>query len=81
MKDAFNAFMHIFGFEKLSKYESDYLHDSNIRTSSYMGVIVIFLEIWMLLRQTRSKIIPKYQAGEDLGLLQSILNKQQNVYS
>ncbi|MBR4474283.1 MAG: EAL domain-containing protein [Oscillospiraceae bacterium] len=76
MKDAFNAFMHIFGFEKLSKYESDYLHDSNIRTSSYMGVIVIFLEIWMLLRQTRSKIIPKYQAGEDLfGLIVKYTSK------
>ena len=66
MKDALLFFSHIFGFEKLSKYESDYLHDANIRSSSYMGVIVILLEIWMLVRQTYSKIIPKYQAGGDL---------------
>ena len=57
---------HIFGFERLSKYEKDYLHDSNIRSSIYMGVIVICLELWMIIRQAFSKIIPKYQSGEDL---------------
>lgn len=56
----------IFGFEKLTKYENDYLHDANIRSSSYMGVIVVALEIWMLIRQTYSKVIPKYQAGGNL---------------
>ena len=59
-------FSRLFGFEKLSKYEKGYLHDSNIRSNIYMGVIVVCLEIWMILRQTFSKIIPKYQAGEDL---------------
>ncbi len=66
MKKALHFVSHLLGFEKLSKYERDYLHDANIRTSIYMGVIVIFLEIWMLERQTYSKIIPKYQAGGDL---------------
>ena len=66
MAEAFRFFSHIFGFEKLSEYEREYLHDSNIRSSSYMGVIVVFLEIWMLVRQTYSKIIPKYQAGGEL---------------
>lgn len=56
----------ILGFEKLNQYEIDYLHDANIRSSSYMGVIVVVLEIWMLLRQTHSKILPKYYAGEEL---------------
>ncbi|MER2151003.1 MAG: hypothetical protein ABS900_05280, partial [Candidatus Limivicinus sp.] len=56
----------IFGFEKLSKYETDYLHTSSIRSCSYMGFIVVLLELWMLVRQTYSKIIPKYQAGGDL---------------
>ena len=63
MKEAGRFFSHLFGFEKLSKYENGYLHDANIRSSSYMGVIVVLLEIWMLVRQTRSKIIPKYEAG------------------
>ncbi len=56
----------ILGFEKLSKYEKDYLHDANIRSCSYMGFIVVLLEVWMLIRQIYSKIIPKYQAGGDL---------------
>lgn len=66
MNKALRSFSHLFGFEKLSQNEKEYLHDANIRSSIYMGVIVILLEIWMLLRQTYSKIIPKYQAGGDL---------------
>ena len=56
----------VLGFERLSKYENDYLHDSNIRSCSYMGFIVVLLELWMLIRQSYSKILPKYQAGGDL---------------
>ena len=66
MKKALRFFSHLLGFEKQSKYEIDYLHDANIRSSSYMGVIVILLEVWMLIRQSYSKILPKYQAGGDL---------------
>jgi len=66
VKEAFRFISHLLGFEKLSGYEKKYLHDANIRTSSYMSVIVVLLEIWMLARQTHSKIIPKYQAGGDL---------------
>ena len=69
MKKALRFLMEIFGFERLSKYERDYLHDANIRSCSYMGFIVVLLEIWMLARQTYSKIIPKYQAGGDLNKL------------
>ncbi len=56
----------ILGFERLSSYENDYLHDANIRSCSYMGFIVVLLEVWMLCRQTYSKIIPKLQAGGEL---------------
>ena len=66
MKKALLFFSHLFGFEKLSKYENDYLHDSNIRSSSYMCVIVVLLELWMLVRQVRTRIIPKYDAGGEL---------------
>ena len=66
MKKALNLVAGILGFERLSKYEIDYLHDANIRSCSYMGSIVVLLEVWMLVRQTYSKIIPKYQAGGDL---------------
>ena len=66
MRKALHFISHTLGFERLSKYERDYLHDANIRSSIYMGVIVMLLEIWMLIRQTVSKIIPKYLAGGDL---------------
>ena len=70
MKRLFGSVACILGFERLSKYESDYLHDSNIRSCRYMGFIVILLELWMLIRQTQTKILPKYEAGEALfGLL------------
>ena len=52
---------HLFGFERLTKYENDYLHESNIRSSSYMGFVVVVLELWMLIRQIYSKVVPKYQ--------------------
>ncbi len=66
MKRAFAFIARILGFEKLSKYESDYLHGANIRSCSYMGFIIVLIELWMLVRQTQTKIIPKYQAGEPL---------------
>ncbi len=69
MKKIIRFFSRVFGFEKLSKYEKDYLHDSNIRSSRYMGFIVVLLEAWMLIRQIYSKIVPKLQAGGDFSEL------------
>ena len=66
MKKALSFLANILGFEKLGRYEKNYLHDANIRSCSYMGFIVVLLELWMLIRQTYTKIIPKYQAGGDL---------------
>ena len=66
MKKILRFISHVLGFDRLSKYENEYLHDANIRCSSYMGGIVVFLELWMLIRQCYSKITPKYQAGGDI---------------
>lgn len=66
MKKALRFISHVLGFDKLSRYENNYLHDSNIRSSSYMGFVVVILELWMLIRQSYSKILPKYEAGGDL---------------
>ena len=52
MKKTLRFFARLFGFERLGKYENDYLHDANIRSCSYMGFIVVVLEIWMLIRQS-----------------------------
>ena len=65
MKKVLRFISGILGFEKLTRYEKNYLHDSNIRSCSYMGFIIVLLELWMLIRQTISKIIPKIQAGGD----------------
>ena len=66
MDKFFSSLAGILGLEKLNQYEKDYLHDANIRSCSYMGFIVVLLEVWMLIRQTYSRIIPKYQTGGDL---------------
>ena len=66
MKKAALFLKNVFGFERLSKYENDYLHDANLRSCSYMGFIVVLLELWMLIRQTYSKILPKVQKGSKL---------------
>ncbi|MBO4283339.1 MAG: EAL domain-containing protein [Clostridia bacterium] len=63
MKKVWKFLADVLGFEKLTKYENDYLHDANIRSCSYMGFIVVLLELWMLIRQSYSKILPKLQAG------------------
>ncbi len=76
MQKFFRFIARILGFEKLSKYERDYLHAANIRSCSYMGFIVVLLELWMLVRQTQTKILPKYEAGEALfGLLVKYTSK------
>ena len=66
MKKVLRFLAHIFGFEKLSSYEIHYLHEANIRSCSYMGFIAVLLEVWMLIRQGYSKVLPRYQAGGDL---------------
>ena len=63
MKKVWRFISHIMGFDRLTKYENNYLHDANIRSSSYMGFIVVILELWMIIRQSYSKIVPKMEAG------------------
>ncbi|MBR6218077.1 MAG: EAL domain-containing protein [Eubacterium sp.] len=38
------------GITKNTRYENQYLNDTNIRTAIYMAVVVIALEIWMIIR-------------------------------
>ena len=37
------------GITKNTRYENQYLNDTNIRTAIYMAVVVIALEIWICL--------------------------------
>ena len=60
MKKAKQLFSHSLGFEKLSKYERAHLHEANMQSSAYMGFIGVLMEIWMIVRQTVTRIIPAY---------------------
>ena len=66
MKKTSNYISHLLGFEKLSGYERSYLHDKNMQGGIYLGFITVILEIWMLVRQTVTRIVPKYQDGADV---------------
>ncbi|MCR4579708.1 MAG: HD domain-containing protein [Treponema sp.] len=65
-KSILRSLAHLLGFEKLSKYERDYIHDANVHSSMYIGFITVGLEIWMLVRQFLTKIYPKLLGGMDL---------------
>lgn len=76
MKHPLRLVLTLLGFEKLDKTERAYLHDANIRTSAYMGAIVVLLELWMLIRQTHYKIVPKLEEGNALfGLIVKYTSK------
>lgn len=55
------------GFKRNSKYVRKYLTDANIKSSIYMAFIVIVLEIWMIVRQTRKYIKPYWNNPSGLG--------------
>lgn len=42
------------GFEKQSKYVRDYFYRTNMRASIYMSMVVIVLEVWMIVRMTKT---------------------------
>lgn len=47
------AILKWFGFEKQSKYVKDYFYAANIRSSIYMSIVIIVLEVWMIIRLTK----------------------------
>lgn len=57
----------LFGFKRNSKYVRKHLNDSNIKSSIYMSFIIIALEIWMIIRQTRKYINPYWNNPSGLG--------------
>ena len=57
----------LLGLEKLTPAENDYLNETNIRTSIYMSVVVISIEIWMILRTLLTKL-----PGSGMGFLEAM---------
>ncbi|MBR2283197.1 MAG: EAL domain-containing protein [Ruminococcus sp.] len=45
------------GLEKQSKSVRDHFYATNMRASIYMSIVVIVLEIWMMIRMTRTLIV------------------------
>lgn len=68
MKKVLSFLSNVFGFNKLSKHENQYLHESNIKTAVYMATIIVILEIWIILRQYKKYVIPHLAAGNRLNL-------------
>ena len=48
MRKALHFISHILGFEKLSKYERDYLHDANIRSSIFLCLLLRTIDTFRL---------------------------------
>ena len=61
-----NFIRDLLGFRSNSKYVRAYLNDANIKSSIYMSFIVIALEIWMIIRQLNTYIIPNWQTPENM---------------
>lgn len=66
LKKIGNWFVHLFGFNKNSKYVSSYLNTANMRSGIYMSAVIVVLEIWMIIRQSIERVKPilDTQGGE-----------------
>ena len=53
MSKFLNAISVIFGFNKNTKYVNKYIHDQNVRSGLFMGGIIVFLEVWLIIRQSK----------------------------
>ena len=47
---------HAFGFNKNSKYVSNYLNDANLRSGAFMSIVIVALEIFVIIRQIHDKL-------------------------
>lgn len=50
------------GFEKQSKYVRDYFYMTNVKSSIYMSIVVMVLELWMIVRMTRLIFVDNLQS-------------------
>lgn len=48
------------GLERQSRYVKEYFYASNMRANIYMTAIVLFLEVWMIVRTTYKILIGEY---------------------
>mgnify|MGYP002862079409 CR=1 FL=1 len=51
------SLMHGLGFYHDTPYVSDYQREANVRSTIYMSVVIIVLEIWMLIRNVKLNVL------------------------
>ena len=79
IKKLWNFIRDLFGFRINSKYVKNYLNDANVKSSIYMSSIIIILEIWMIVRQTKKYIIPAL-TNSDSSIWQVVSNPVHLVF-
>ena len=62
-KEALLHFLHFMGFRRNSKYVRNYMNATNIRTSIWMCLVIVAIEIWMIVRQTTKYYLPRVAQG------------------
>ena len=62
LQKIWRSFLSVFGIKRNSKYIKDYLDRANLRSGIYMAAVIVAIEIWLLIRQLVTYIIPKVSA-------------------
>ena len=52
------------GFTKSSKYKKNFMNHANMRSGIFMGVGIVVLETWMIIRQFTKYIIPGWNSSD-----------------
>ena len=52
------------GFKRNSKYKREFLNHANMRSGIFMGVVIVVLEIWMIIRQFTKYIIKGWKNND-----------------
>lgn len=63
MKKILDNLSKLFVFSRKSKYLNKYMNESNMRSSIYMSVIIIAIEIWMIIRRFVKTLPDKWNTG------------------
>ena len=79
MKKFWGYFKNIFGIPHNSKYVKNYLDEANMRSGIYMSAVIVLLEIWLVIRQVYTYIIPKV-VNENKPLFTTVFKSTQSFW-
>ena len=69
MKKFFASLAKLFGFNKNTKYVNKYIREANVRSGVFMSAVIVILEVWLVLRQTRKYLIPLWGTTNGFDLI------------